>query len=42
MDVNCMRPSKTEEKKYHHDVAITAVFASVYGRLYLVAKTLTC
>ena len=28
---NCMRPSETEEKKYHHNVAIAAVFDSVYG-----------
>ena len=39
MTVNCMGPSKTEEKKYHHNVAIAAVFDSVYGLLYFVAKT---
>ena len=39
MTVNCMQPSKTEEKKYHHNIAITAVFDSVYGHLYFVAKT---
>ena len=30
---------KAEEKKYHHNIAITAVYDSVYGRLYFVAKT---
>ena len=30
MAVNCARPSETEEKKYHHNVAITAVVDSVY------------
>ena len=31
---------KTEEQKYHHNIAITAVFNSVYGCLYFaVAKT---
>ena len=39
MAINCARPSETEEKKYHHNVAITAVFDSVHGLLYFVAKT---
>ena len=39
MAVDCMRPSETEEKKYHHNVAIAAVFDNVYGCLYFVAKT---
>ena len=39
MAVNATRSSKTEGKKYHHNIAITAVFDSVYGRLYFVAKT---
>ena len=39
MAVNYARPSKTEEKKYHHNIAIIAVFDSVYGRLYFIAKT---
>ena len=39
MAVNCTRPSETEEKKYHHNVAITAVFDRIYGRLYFIAKT---
>ena len=39
MAVNCARPSETEEKKYHHNVAITAAFDSVYGRLYFIANT---
>ena len=30
---------KAEEKKYHLNIAITAVYDSVYGRLYFVAKT---
>ena len=30
---------KAEEKNYHHNIAITAVYDSVYGRLYFVAKT---
>ena len=38
MTVNCVRPSETKEKKYHHNIAITAVFDSVYGCLYFVAK----
>ena len=38
MAVNCVRPSETEEKKYLHNIAITAVFDSVYGHLYFVAK----
>ena len=29
---------KTDEQKYHHNVAKTAVFDNVYGRLYFVAK----
>ena len=39
MTVNCARSSKTEEKKYHYNVAITAMFDSIYGRLYFIAKT---
>ena len=39
MAVNCATSSKTEEKKYHHNVGITAVFDGVYGHLYFVAKT---
>ena len=39
MAVNCVTRSETEEKKYHHNVAIAAVFDSVYGRLYFIAKT---
>ena len=39
MAVNCVRPSETEENKYHHNVATTVVFDSVYGCLYIVAKT---
>ena len=43
MAVNCARASETEEKKYNHNVAITVVFDSVYGRFYFrfyfVAKT---
>ena len=38
MAVNCARPSETEEKKYHHNVAITAMFDSIYGHLYFIAK----
>ena len=40
MTVNCTKPSETEEKKYHHNVAVTAVFDSVYGHLYFVVKTI--
>ena len=39
MAVNCLRPNKTEEKKYHRNMAIVAVFDSIYGHLYFVAKT---
>ena len=39
MTVNCTRPSTAEEKKYYHNIAITAVFHSFYGRLYFLAKT---
>ena len=38
MTVNCVRPSKTEKKKYHHNIAVTAVFDSVYGCFYFIAK----
>ena len=34
-----LRSSETEEKKYHHNVAITPVFDVIYGYLYFVAKT---
>ena len=39
MAVNFTRQSKTEEKKYHYNIAIAAVFDSIYGCLYFVAKT---
>ena len=39
MVVNCVRPSETEEKKYHHNTVIAAVFDIVYGRLYFITKT---
>ena len=39
MVVNCARPRETEEQKYHHNVAIAAMFNSVYGCLYFVVKT---
>ena len=39
MAVNCVRPSETGEKKYHHNAVIATVFDSVYGRLYFIAKT---
>ena len=39
MAVNCLRASETEEKKYHHNVAIAPVFDSVHGCFYFVAKT---
>ena len=39
MAVNCVRANKTEEKRYHDNIAITVVFDSVYGRFYFVAKT---
>ena len=39
MAVNCVRPSETKEKKYHHNVAITAMFDIIDGRLYFAAKT---
>ena len=39
MAVNCARASKTKVKKYHHNVAITVLFDSVYGRFYFIAKT---
>ena len=38
MASNCARLSEMEKIKYHHNVAITAVFDSVYGRLYFIAK----
>ena len=34
-----MRLCETEEKKYHHNVTVAAVFDNVYGRLYFIAKT---
>ena len=37
--VNYVRPSKTEEKKYHHNTVIAAVFDSIYSHLYFIAKT---
>ena len=39
MAVNCVRPSETEERKYYHNIAMAAVFDSVYGYLYFIAKT---
>ena len=39
MVVNYARLSETEEQKCHHNVAITAVFDSIYRRLYFIAKT---
>ena len=39
MAVNYTRPSNTEEKKYHNNIAIAAVFDSVYGHLYFNAMT---
>ena len=39
MTVNCARPIKTEEKKYHHNIAIATVFDSIYDCLYFIAKT---
>ena len=33
------KTKEAEEKKYHHNVAIAAVFDGLYGRLYLIAKT---
>ena len=39
MAVNCLRSNKTEEKKYHRNISIAAVFNSIYGHLYFVAKT---
>ena len=39
MVVNYARLSKNEEQKCHHNIAITAMFDSIYGRLYFVAKT---
>ena len=38
MAINCTRPNKTEENKYHHYIAIASVFDSVYGCLYFIAK----
>ena len=37
--VNCVRSSKTEEKKYHQNIAMASMFGSVYGHLYFIAKT---
>ena len=39
MAVNCVRANKTEEKRYHDNIAITVVFDSVYGHFYFIAKT---
>ena len=39
MAVNCVRLHETEEKKYHHYVAIVPVFDSLYGCHYFIAKT---
>ena len=39
MAINCARPSETEEKKYHHNTGIAAVFDNVFSCLYFIAKT---
>ena len=39
MAINCVRLCETAEKKYHHNVAITAVFDNIYGHLYFIEKT---
>ena len=40
MAVNCTRQCKTKGTKYHHNIAMAAVFDNICGRLYFVAKTL--
>ena len=34
MTVNCARLRETEEKEYHHNISMAAVFDSIYGCLY--------
>ena len=40
MAVKCVRLHETEEKKYHHNIPIIAVFntCSIYGHLYFIVK----
>ena len=39
MAVNCTRLCETEEKKYHHNVTIAAVFDAIYSCVYFVTTT---
>ena len=39
MAVSCTRLRETDKKNYYHNIAIAAVFDSVYGCLNFVAKT---
>ena len=39
MAVNCTILCETEEKKYHHNVTIAAVFDGIYCCVYFVATT---
>ena len=39
MAVNCAILCETEEKKYHHNITIAAVFDGIYSCVYFVAKT---
>ena len=34
MAINCARLCETEEKKYHHNIAMAVVFDSIYCCLY--------
>ena len=36
--VKCVSLHETEEKKYHHNIPIIAVFYSIYGHLYFIVK----
>ena len=39
MAVNCTRLCEIEEKKYHHNVTIAAVFDGIYSCVYFIAMT---
>ena len=39
MAVNCTRQCGTRGTKYHHNIAMAAVFDNICGHLYFIAKT---
>ena len=36
--INCVRHIKNEKQKYHHNIAVAAVFDSINGCLYFTVK----